>query len=452
MRRSYRSVGQALSPAIVVLGVSISLAGCGSGSGHVKGTGTVALPDPEDLSSQQVSKSIDLHFYLDASGSMKAFLAAPKAGQNNYFTRVLNKAGDILSESWNANVSFWRFGEGEPRQLDSEGLGKFLAPSAFTDRSTHIEKAIAHHAHGPQEPAGAADRHQVKVIVTDLWQDKDGAGTLAVLLDNAYLNQESLAVGVLGVRSVFHGKVDLRLHSNPEDAADSMPFYFLISGQAADVRFAIRHLVDDLKIGEQDHFQIVFTRRPVEHLLHNLAVTSADKKLGITQDDRLVPGARNRFPVLANVRHDVKLNMDETPDDRRMNLGPHIKLGVHPKVTAIAYRKGQSSPDPKAEDELTVSLNQQPREITIHRSLLDANTMYRFQIDLIGDWEQPLANLDAWNLESAEEMVNDRFPEDAKGSRPGRTLSLRHFLNVLRLKMRQYETPLARYYLYVQTN
>jgi hypothetical protein len=444
-------VGQALSPVIVVLGLSISLVGCGGGSGHGKSAGAALLPEAEDSGSQAVSKSIDLHFYLDASGSMKAFLAAPKVGQNNYFTRVLNKAGDILSESWNANVSFWRFGEGDPRPLDSESFSKFLAPSAYTDRSTHIEKAITDKSHAAQEPAGSADRRQVKVIVTDLWQDKDGAGTLAVLLDNAYLNQEPLAVGVLGVRSVFHGKVDLSGHSKPDDAADSMPFYFLISGQAPDVRFAIKHLVDDLKIADQDHFQIVFTRRPMDHLLHNLAVTSADKKLGITQDDRLVPGARNRFPVLANVRHDLKLNMDEAPDEQRMNLGPHIKLGVHPKVTAMAYRKGESNPDPKAEDQLTVSLNL-PREITIHRSLMEADTMYRFQIDLIGDWEQPLANLDAWNLESAEEMVNDRFPEDAKGSRPGRTLSLRHFLNVLRLKMRQYETPLARYYLYVQTN
>jgi hypothetical protein len=402
------------------------------------------LPPPDGASA--VSKSIDLHFYLDSSGSMKNFLVAAKPGQTNYFTRVLNKAGDILSESWNANVSFWRFGDGEPRQLDGDGLSKFLVPAAFTDKSTHIEKAIADKTHATGEPSGV-DRHQVKVILTDLFQDKDGAGKLAVLLDEAYLNQESMAVGVLGVRSAFHGKPDLPGHPDP-DAADSMPFYFLISGQAPDVRFAIKHLVEDLKIADQDYFKIVFTQRPVEHLVHNLKVNA----VGITQDDRPVPGSRNRFPVLTRVRKDVKVSMEEPPEEQKVNLGPHIKLGVHPKVMAVAFRRGQGSPDSKAQEGLTLALNEEPRQITIHRSALDANTMYRFQIDLMEDWEQPLANLDPWNLESPQDLVNDRYPEDAKGGRPGRTLSLRHFLNVLRLKMSQHETPLARYYIYVQTN
>jgi hypothetical protein len=230
-----------------------------------------------------------------------------------------------------------------------------------------------------------------------------------------------------------------------------MPFYFLISGAAPDVRFAIKHLVEDLRIGDKDYFQIVFARGPAQRLVHSLKVSSADKKSGISLDDRLVPGSKDRFPVLTYVRHDLKLNMEEPADQQRVTMGPFIKLSIQPKVTAVVYRKGQGSPDPKAKDELTMSPNE-PRQIEIHRSAMDAGAMYRFRIDLVEDWMQPLANLDSWNLESPQDMVNNRFPEDASGGRPGRTLSLRHFLNVLRLKMSQHETPLARYYLYVQTN
>jgi len=404
------------------------------------------LPDKAEAAPAAVSSKIDLHFYLDSSGSMKAFLAPARPGQPNYFTRVLNQAGDILSESWNATVSFWRFGDGEPRKISANSLGEFLSPSAFTDRSTHIEKAIQHDQH-PDESAGA-EKHQVKVIVTDLWQDKDGAGTLAVLLDDAYLNKENLAVGVLGVRSAFRGKADLP-HSDPE-AADSMPFYFLVSGQAADVRFALRHLVEDLKIADKDYFRIVFARHPVERLVHDIDVTPADNKSAYSPDDRQVPGSKGHYPVLTRVRHDLKLNMVEK-DAGRLTLGPHVKLGLHPRVTAIKCCNGEVTPDPGAPEQLTVSMDTDPHQITIHRARMDADAMYRFQIDLMEDWEQPLVDLEPWNLESPQELADGRFPEE-KGARPGRTLSLRHFLNVLRLKMSQHETPLARYYLYVLTN
>ncbi len=459
MRRTYGTGGGGKAWAVtaaavaVLAGLWISQGGlCSNCILTVEGAGvTPAAPLPEDADAgpAPVSRKVDLHFYLDASGSMKNFLTAPKAGQHNYFEKVLNQSGNILSESWDASVTFWRFGEGEPRQLDADGLRKFLSPAAFTDRSTHIEKAIQHNVHGPQEPA-RADRHPVKVILTDLWQNDNGAGDLAQRLDDAYLNQEPMAVGVLGIRSAFHGKPDLPGRADP-DAADSMPFYFLISGMAPDVRFVIKHLVEDLKIADKDYFQIVFARGPADRVVHYLKVSSADKKSGISQDDRLVPGSKDKFPVVTFVRHDLKLNMEETLDQPRVTLGPYIKLSVHPKVTAMVYRKGLGAPDLKAQDELTVS-GDEPRQITIHRTAMEAGAMYRFRIDLMEDWMLPLANLDSWNLESPQDMVNNRFPEDASGTRPGRTLSLRHFLNVLRLKMSQHETPLARYYLYVQTN
>src|SRR5262249_32953229 len=159
-------------------------------------------------------------------------------------------------------------------------------------------------------------------------QDKDGAGALAVLLDDAYLNKENLAVGVLGVRSAFHGKADLP-HSDPE-AADSMPFYFLVAGQAPDVRFALQHLVDDLQIAEKDYFRIVFSRRPVERLVHDLQVESADKKSAVSVDPRRVPGAEGHYPVLVNVRHDLTLNINEIAGERKVSLGRNVKLSLHP--------------------------------------------------------------------------------------------------------------------------
>ena len=88
----------------------------------------------------------------------------------------------------------------------TDSIYAFTKPSAFTDQFTHIEKAIGHKAHGQEPNTGLP---QVKVIVTDWMQNQNEARGLAKLLDDNYLNQEPLAVGVLGVRNAFSGKVDV---------------------------------------------------------------------------------------------------------------------------------------------------------------------------------------------------------------------------------------------------
>jgi len=449
-RARLRSVGLLVSWALLAAGCG-SLKSCSS---HRSPDKNVAIPLPPPDMPAEKSDSIDLHFYLDASASMKGFLANPKAGQTNYFASIVKDAGNILCTAWDGNCTFWRFGDGEPRQLEDNDIYAFTKPSAFTDQYTHIEKAIGHKTHGQEPNTGLP---QVKVIVTDLMQNQNEARSLAKLLDDNYLNQEPLAVGVLGVRNAFSGKVDVPAN---KQEADSLPFYFLVAGKAKDVRFTIERLVRGFRIAPADHFDIVFTRQMVRHLTQDIEVASTN---GGELDDRRVPGAGDRhIPVLVNVRKDLTLNVRKRVEGKPEGAKPggakpeegklepdylssdtHLKLRIHPEVTA--YRPGQTAPDLRARN--AIDPNVETQQITVHRSLLDSDTLYLFQVDLIGDWDQAVSDMDSWDLDSPDV----KFPVDAKGIRQGRTLSLLNFLDVLLLKMSHHQTPLVRYYFYVQT-
>lgn len=444
-RRATKVPGNFARPlTLTLLAVAMAASGCGHGAN----VSAEAPAPPRDPVSPAKSDSVDLHFYLDSSASMKGFLADPKPGQKNYFTNILKDAGNVLGAAWDGNFSFWRFGNGEPREVDEDGIRALLKGSAFTDQSTHIEKAIAHRAHGKAE--AKPDLAPVRVILTDLMQSGEEARGLAKQLDDNYLNQEQLAVGVLGIRNAFQGKVDVPQN---RQEANSLPFYLLVAGKAPDVRFTIDRLVKGFRIADTDYFDLIFTRRMVGSLTRDIEIGG----VGFTLDDRVVPAARDsHIPVLANVRKDLTLNVTRRADGKSgdakiepdfLASNAHLKLGSKPDVKA--FRRGQAGPDVRAKAAVALNIDpkSQTHQITINRSMLDGKSLYLFQVDLTGDWDHAVSSMEPWDLDSPDV----KFPEDAKGLRQGRTLNLINFLNVLLLKMSHYETPLVRYSFYVET-
>ena len=432
---------------LAVIGLGLT-SGCHNLAPKAQGATIPTVPLPEDANSAPaVSQKVDLKFYLDASGSMKNYLGPARPGQTpNYYEQALNKLRPILTQSWEGKFTFWKFGKGEPVLLPDNDLSPFRSPQAYTYPDTYINEAITHNP----KSLSAADPewHPIRVILTDLYQNEDGAGELARLLDANYLNQEKLAVGVLGIRNAFHGKPDIK--GAAADGADSMPIYFLIAGHAPDVYFLIDQLKQNLKLPATDYFQIVFGREPNGQLVRKWQISQADKKK-VTEDDRMVPGAAGKFPVLTYVRRDVTLTIEQPGGGA--GLSPYLQPSIHPKITAMTYRNGKGTDDPKAAEELTLPEQVDPKnlQLTIHRAKMQDKTMYRFRIDLVEGWDKLLTGLEPWSIDSVQELNNGRFPEE-RGHRPGKTLSLGFFLNVLRLKMRLHPTPIARYYLYAETN
>ena len=77
-RARLRSVGLLVSWALLAATCG-SLTGC---SGHRGHDTNVVIPLPPPDQPVEKSESIDLHFYLDASASMKGFLAKSEAGSS----------------------------------------------------------------------------------------------------------------------------------------------------------------------------------------------------------------------------------------------------------------------------------------------------------------------------------------------------------------------------------
>jgi hypothetical protein len=434
--------------AIAALATGVFFAGCG------RRTPTATLPEAQDEFAKKPlvkSQSIQVDFYIDSSTPLRGFLVPGKGERPNYFLDVLNKAPDILSETWfETSMKYWRFGAGEPAPVAS--LLAFKNPSQFSDLKTYIEKPIRQQTpHAPGAP-------QLKIILTDLFQNDNAVGSIAKDLDDRYLKDTSQAVGILGVRSPFSGPMDDLPGKAPATAADSLPFYLLMAGPVADVRVAIRRLVDGIPIAPKDHFEMIFGHRIVDTLSRPLALSPAQARVGFELNPGLVPGARDRkIAVLGNVRHDVTVKLDNFPDPDLMNLGPFIRAAAQPesiKVQAIAFTQTgkPGAPDPQAASAARFLLDGKAKTMTIDRSKLRSGAMYLFQLDLMAE-QASIGPMERWGLESEERdrvVSRGEFDKDENGNRPGKTPNLRHFLNILSLKMFQSDIRLARYYFYVE--
>jgi hypothetical protein len=274
------------------------------------------------------------------------------------------------------------------------------------------------------------------------------------LLDDQYLQDEGKAVGIIGIRSVFSGPMDDLPGKVPKDAADSLPFYILIAGPVADVRLASKRLVDFLPIAKADCFQMIFAHRMVDSLNRPIKIDDRVERPGFTLKPSDIRGSQEMgIPVLSNVKHDVAVQLVDFPDAEIGSLGPHVRVDQPEcfKVQAMTFVNGKPQADSAASEAL--SFDMRSKQVKIDRSKL-SKTTYLFQLDLSGK-QAMLEKMSDWGLESDERdrvVSQQSFDKDESGNRPGKTPNLRHFLNVLALKMFQSNIRLRRYYFYVEAN
>src|SRR5262249_160078 len=147
------------------------------------------------------TQGIDINFYIDASRSMRGFRIPPANYQVNQFTEMLDKADGYLKEAWpNVTIHYWKFGLGKPQPLPS--IREFSRREAlFSANETDIEIPMQH------EIKAAPGQAQLKIILTDLFQNDTDVGRLATELGAKYLQNEDYGVGILGVRNGFSGVV-----------------------------------------------------------------------------------------------------------------------------------------------------------------------------------------------------------------------------------------------------
>lgn len=445
----------------------LSLAGCTPAA-------VPPLPAPRD-DAPQLSNALDINVYLDGSGSIKHFLQSAPGGsdpvQTNYFKDLLDKAESSLTNPpgnghWrDVHLNFYRFGSGRaPTPLARNGGLQQMSvdPSLFTEGNTLIETPIQTASATSRNDTGEP-RPELKIIITDLYQSNGQLEKPADALADKYLRGDSDAVGVLAVRNRFTGPVE-DLPGTPRgktlpDAADTMPFYVIAAGPAADVHHALEVLEKgtglDAALNKGLATTFFFTRAP-------RAITHPDYRF--TDGTRSLMSGNYKgqhIPLVQLTSGKLKLNWSD-PFDAQNRAVPLGEESLEFKVS-VASPGGVETEDPAAAE----SAQPCPGTLlcaTIDRAKLGKGKTYVFRIDRVAlqpaDTLQPDSSaLHAWNIEipQAEQISaspNPQFPavQGLRDLHPGMTPDLSKFLKALQGAMFHDKVRLTSYYLYVQAN
>jgi len=458
----------AVLPAIFVLGWVFVFTGCHK----------TAAPDlfsnDSDQHVAETSRNLELDFYIDASRSMLGFRSELANGQVNHFTDVLEKADGILREAWPmATIRYWRFGEGQPREVV---LRASRENGFFNCNTTHIDTAIQH------ETTPANGQSQLKIILTDLFQDENDVGLLATQLDTRYLQNEDYAAGILGIRNSFSGNVTDLPGTVPRGGTDSLPFYLLIAGPVEDVQHAMERISNRIGMGSSstNRLDVVFARRLIPNLQQWLTVSALKSPPGFSISRSMIPGAGDRGIGQVGVyRRSVSLNQnmymakDNVDRLEPPALGLVTKLKSTVRMWRASTRKWELAPESIAtlfqikdsrlmfdnpvqgpagdrvpENQLLVGKG----VLTIDARSLPKSSYYLLQYEVMAEEDQ-VPELKAWNLERLEArqaVQNHQFERTKDGSRPGRTPNLRFFMQTIADRTFQSPIVIARYYLYVR--
>jgi len=437
-----------------------------------------AYKTESDQCSQERSQKIDIEFYIDASRSMRGFHAETQPYYENHFIDLLSRIDGVLKTAWpSVEVHYWKFGGGAPQRISS--IREFSMQSGlFTETTTRIDNAI-HHDVKP-----VAGRSQIRIILTDLFQDEQDVGRLATELSNAYLHNEESGVGILGIRNAFSGPMFDLPGSLPNGGTDSLPFYLLVAGPVMDVHLAMETIAGHMKVDQlpdDKYLHVVFCRRPVPGLMQHLKVGAAPPRAtGFTVSSSMVHGARElAIPQIAVFRREVRLKQsfylsrEDAGHVSRRPLG--VVLKMEPSIWVWAPQRKEWVPAPavaaeafqlKSADHLNADTQdpvQSPNEgeadylvstgeLTIDARSLPKNSIYLVRYDLLAR-KGEVSGVASWNLEyrDARRIVQNRqFERLNDGSRPGRTPSLRFFLQTISDATFQSDVLLAHYYLYVK--
>jgi hypothetical protein len=189
----------------------------------------------------EVSDTLSVDVFLDGTLSMKGFTVP---GVTSRYVQTIQLLERAAQKGWDkGSVIFYKFGSRiDPiagrAYLEAAKPSFYSSPREF--QKTYIEKVIDF-PRGYVPPAGGIitgdnlpNGDNLKVIVTDLFQDSADVALLTKSLKENYL-AKNLAVGVLGIKSEFAGKVydvgpvnytfDYASGDSPEKFR---PFYVLI--------------------------------------------------------------------------------------------------------------------------------------------------------------------------------------------------------------------------------
>ncbi len=400
-----------------------------------------------------VSENITAEVFYDASYSMYGYVT----GENSYYIKMLQILSRAYYSGWpDGKIVYNKFGtqiSQISRQEAMEASKKaFYFDKAFT-QDTHIENVIL-----------KAKEKDLTIIVTDLFQKDADVNLLIEKLNEKFLSK-NLAVGLLGIKSEFHGKVcdvgiqglNFKYSTVGKKTKDYRPFFVLLLGSYNDVAHYYKKLcANGLELFPEKNF-IIFSSHLVEQLAsfkNSLLVDIAKLKEVTTI---LGPRVRNKhikqFLIQGNPVKSYFIS--QVP----LKLLPY-GVGFEPtqfeiEVNAWLCSKNELIPNETAPNGLdirepVVSGTQLNFRAEVSPANFPGNGTYCFEIILkptftaysIPKW------VSQWNMNLNDVGQWKQSPVTFKGAT---TLNLESFLNnIWQIIYQRYKPIIARMYIYIQ--
>lgn len=216
------------------------------------------MPAPAEATSTYpgVADALKVDLYFDATLSMQGF-TLPKSGST--YQQAIPLLERAVIEGWRGGeAAFFKFGN-ETAPLPGRAFLDAAKPQFYSDaqynKKTLIERVI-----------DKAEPDHLTVIITDLFQDNADVNQLSSKLKNKFIGA-GLAVGVLGIRSNFEGKVyDVGpdnysfTYQSSDKPQTGRPFYLLAFGSHANIAHYFATLDRTGMINFPERHALIFSR------------------------------------------------------------------------------------------------------------------------------------------------------------------------------------------------
>ena len=204
--------------------------------------------DDADLS--EVSDSTNISVFVDGTPSMAGYTSNP----NSTYVLTLEQIDSILEITSQGENSFFRLGQHKDNRLyKSISRAQFYSDARLNSfyegngnyeflQVSKIDAAISE----------ANGKNGLTVIITDLYQSEEDVTAISKRIKDVYFNKENdnAAIGILGLRSQFDGKIYIEEISRNSSSnwSGKRPFYILVLGQFNDVEDHILQLMTSLDL------------------------------------------------------------------------------------------------------------------------------------------------------------------------------------------------------------
>ena len=401
-------------------------------------------PDFTDERIPEVSNSITIDVYIDASKSMEGFLVQEITSRYQNTIQLLKRAA--LTGWERANIKFFKFGSsiidlGEDGYLDA-AKRPFYSDIEGLHSHTFIDNVIQ-----------KANSNNLTVIISDLFQDTGDITRVTSLIKEKYFDK-GLAVGILGIKSQFQGMVyDIGLQnlkfyydSGTEEPKRYRPFYLLLLGNHSDIERYYQILSGRIPASSETGFTI-FSK-----YLNSSAISTEDVQIPRSQIDNLaktskiIPrnydgGSIPQFVIQRGSRSS-QFVLERNLHFYNNTLG-FDQNSFEIQVRSWLYRKGvwETCPlvaDSLFLDEMTLTEGTLKFRANIKPTYLSSDGVYLFAVtfqpksflipEWIKQWDMPQDQIDGWN----------KIPKSFDGST---TYNLRFLVNDMSELISRFNRP-----------